>query len=139
MLRRDLVKLCIGALLYVIALAIAGLIALVLLLTLIVVAAGYRPAHGQTALSAADQAWLRSWVPVNCCVTNRCCFEVAPGTVIALGGPRWQVVASGQVVTQNGWSRDHRFWRCACDQIGGKWTVHPKANTRCLFPPRPMM
>ena len=46
--------------------------------------------------------------------------------------------ASGQVVQRTGWSKDSRFWRCACDQdTSGKWVVHDKAFTRCLFPPAP--
>jgi hypothetical protein len=43
-------------------------------------------------------------------------------------------------VQRTGWSHDHRFWRCACDQdvFTLKWVIHDKAFTRCIYPPRPM-
>src|SRR3972149_618239 len=61
--------------------------------------------------------YLRSWIAERCCVTNDCCFEVAPGTVEALPDGRFLVVASGQVIARTGWSPDEKFWRCACDNI----------------------
>lgn len=74
----------------------------------------------------------------NCCVTQNCCFKVDSKDMTALPDGFFRVVASGQVVARTGYSRDGHFWRCACDQINGKWTVHLKANTRCIFPPMQM-
>lgn len=80
--------------------------------------------------------WLLSWIPVQCCVTNDCCFEVKLSDLEPLDGDRWRIKASGQVVQRSGWSPDGRYWRCACDaQADYTWLVHPKANTRCLFVP----
>jgi hypothetical protein len=126
--------------LFVYALGYCGLLLAIFAVTaaLLFVAFAYSSGY---ALSQDNQQWLQSWIPTTCCVTNRCCFEVEPGTVESLGDSRWLIVASGQIVTQTGWSRDNRFWRCACDQDPNtrQWIVHAKANTRCLFPPRPMM
>jgi hypothetical protein len=77
------------------------------------------------------------WISASCCCTNNCCFEVAPGTVEAIGDDLYRVIASGQVLKRTGWSMDGRFMRCACDPIEGQWTVHPAAHTRCIFPPMP--
>jgi len=77
------------------------------------------------------------WIDFSCCCTNNCCFEVQPGTVEQIDEDHWRIVASGQVLKRTGWSKDGRFMRCACDSIDGKWTVHPAAFTRCIFPPMP--
>lgn len=88
-----------------------------------------------TPEEAADIA---KWIPTNCCWTNGCCRKVTDGALTPLGSSQYRIVASGQVVTRNGWSRDGNNWRCTCDQDGsGKWVVHLKANTRCLFPAAP--
>lgn len=87
-----------------------------------------------TPQEAAD---IRTWIPSNCCWTSGCCRKVGDGALTPLGGGQYRIVASGQVVTRNGWSRDGNNWRCTCDQIEGRWVVHLKANTRCLFPAAP--
>lgn len=79
--------------------------------------------------------WLLTWIASSCCVTNDCCFEIAERDVVDLGNNKLRIVASGQVVERKGFSPDGKFYRCACDQIDGKWVVHPTANTRCLFTP----
>lgn len=92
------------------------------------------------ALGAQDvNPWLRSWIPPQCCVTQDCCFEIAPGDVIQLPDDQWRIVASGQVLRRSGWSKDWRYWRCACDLREGRWTVHPTAYTYCIFVPPPAM
>jgi hypothetical protein len=79
--------------------------------------------------------WLLSWIAHECCVTNDCCFEILERDVIDLGGNQLRIVASGQVVQRRGHSPDGKYYRCACDNIAGKWVVHPAAHTRCLFTP----
>jgi hypothetical protein len=86
---------------------------------------------------AQDYPNCAGWIPHGCCCTASCCHEVEPGEVKHLGGDRWQIVPSGEVVTQKGWSRDGRFIRCACDPVEGRWLKHPAAKTHCLFPPIP--
>jgi hypothetical protein len=91
--------------------------------------------------SLEEWEWLKSWIPRRCCVSSGergCCFIVQPGTVRSLGDDRWQVIASGEVLPRTDWSPDGKFYRCACDMIDGKWTIHDKAHTRCIFPPRPL-
>lgn len=77
------------------------------------------------------------WISSSCCCTNDCCFVVEPGTVEAVDQDHYRIVASGQVIKRTGWSQNGRFMRCACDHIDGKWTIHPTAETRCIYPPMP--
>lgn len=97
------------------------------------------PASAQVQPSVEERERLRTWVPASCCVTSDalpagtgCCFEIAPTEVEALSGGRWRVKATGQVVSASP-SRDGRWWRCACDQVEGRWVVWRGADTRCLF------
>lgn len=89
------------------------------------------------ALAHPDNAWLRTWIPPHCCVTNDCCFDVRADAIEALGADQYRILASGQVIARTGFSPDGAIWRCACDFIDGAWRVHAKALTRCLFIPRP--
>lgn len=82
-----------------------------------------------------ETAWLRSWIPVRCCVTNNCCFAIQAADVEPLASDRWRIRATGQVLARTEWSPDGRWWRCACDWIEGKWVVYEQAHTRCIFPP----
>jgi hypothetical protein len=77
------------------------------------------------------------WISTSCCCSNGCCSEVEPGEVEHLGGDEYRIVPSGQTIRRTGWSQDGRFMRCSCDLIDGRWVKHPKAYTRCLFPPMP--
>lgn len=86
----------------------------------------------------AEAADIATWIPSSCCWSNRCCRKVGDSAFVPLANNQYRIVASGQVVTRNGWSRDGNNWRCTCDQDdSGKWVVHLKANTRCLFPAAP--
>lgn len=89
-------------------------------------------------LSRASDDNCRGFIAISCCCSNACCFPVEPGTVEHLGGDQYRVVASGQVVARTAWSPDGGFYRCACDFIDGRWTIHPTAYTRCIYPPMPM-
>jgi hypothetical protein len=97
-----------------------------------------------------DAAFYGAFAPTACCWTNKCCFEIGPDDVEDLGGgvavrDTWgqirtghgyRIKASGQVVLRTDFSPDGKFHRCACDPLGdGRWSIHPKANTRCLFVP----
>lgn len=93
------------------------------------------PAAAQTLPTAAENAELRKWIPASCCVTNNCCFKVEVRDMTPLPDGYYRVVASGQIIRRTEYSQDGNFWRCACDMIEGKWVVHPKAHTRCVFPP----
>lgn len=79
------------------------------------------------------------WISHSCCCTNDCCREVKPGEARQIDQDTYLIVASGQLIKRTGWSKDGRFMRCACDLIDGKWTRHPAAHTRCIYPPMPMM
>jgi hypothetical protein len=70
-----------------------------------------------------------------CCYTNRCCFRIDRSDVVDLGEDKYKIRATGQVIKRRKYSPDGEYYRCACDHIAGKWTVHPKANTRCLVVP----
>lgn len=94
--------------------------------------AGTRLANGHH--SDAHNVMLQ-WIPAQCCVTNDCCFEISERDVTALPNDMFRINASGQVVSRSGYSPDGRWYRCACDNMNGKWVVHPTANTRCLFVP----
>jgi hypothetical protein len=60
---------------------------------------------------------------------------VTPTDVVDLGEDKYKIRATGQVIKRRKYSPDGEYYRCACDHIAGKWTVHPKANTRCLVVP----
>lgn len=81
--------------------------------------------------------WLLTWIGSECCVTADCCFEVKSNDLHSLPNDYWRVVASGQIVLRKGYSPDGLYYRCACDYdtAVGKWVVHPKAHTRCVFVP----
>ena len=88
-----------------------------------------------TAAQPQDENdWLRKWIPVHCCVTNNCCFEIKSNEIQSLPDDKWKVLATGQVLARTNWSPDGRTWRCACDPVQGEWVVHKQANTRCIFP-----
>lgn len=77
---------------------------------------------------------IERWIPVSCCRTSGCCRKVHEGALIQLPNNQVRVVTTGQVLPRTGWSQDGQTWRCTCDFIEGQWVVHPKANTRCVFP-----
>ena len=99
--------------------------------------------HGQFGSKAHGQEYpnCSGWISHSCCCTNECCFEVEPGTVqnLDVNLNRFRIVATGQEIERTGWSKDGRFMRCACDHDAttGKWVKHPKAHTRCIYPPQP--
>jgi len=96
------------------------------------------PAKGQALASPSERAWLLTWIPAKCCVTNNCCYRSVNGEAKGLAGDRWLVAASGQILPRTAWSRDGSLWLCQCDQNGrGGWIVHPAAYARCVFPPAP--
>jgi hypothetical protein len=92
---------------------------------------------GSLAVASAqtDNSWLRQWIPIHCCVTNQCCWEITPKEVQSLDGDKWEVLATGQVLKRTNWSPDGKYYRCACDLVDGQWIRHLGANTRCIFPP----
>lgn len=93
------------------------------------------PGRAQEQPSPAENAWLRTWIHPSCCVTNNCCFRVAESELTPLPDERWRIHASGEVVRRTDYSQDGGYWRCACDNVEGKWVVHPRARTRCIFTP----
>ena len=95
--------------------------------------------HAQEIVKPTDDEvkWLRSWIPIHCCVTtgtHGCCFKIKETDAIPMPGDNWKIRATGQILARTNWSPDGRWWRCACDRIEGKWIVHLNANTRCIFP-----
>lgn len=89
---------------------------------------------GMIPPTAAEEADIAEWIPVQCCRSNNCCFKVPASALHPLSRDEYVVVASGQTVPRTGWSRDGQTWRCACDDTGKGWKVHLKADTRCIFP-----
>jgi hypothetical protein len=85
---------------------------------------------------AAEAEDIKTWIDPKCCRTNGCCRKVSPSALVGAPGDRfaYTVVATGQTLNRTDWSRDGQTWRCACDQINGKWVVHLLANTFCIFP-----
>lgn len=78
---------------------------------------------------------IATWIDRNCCWSNNCCRKVKPTALHPLSRDQYRVVATGQIVPRTDWSRDGNTWRCTCDQNEeGRWVVHLKANTRCIFP-----
>lgn len=98
--------------------------------------------HGVTVLliasgAKAEEDNCRGFIPSHCCCSNLCCFEIAATDLDMLPGMQARVRASGQVIKAE-WSRDGKYYRCACDQSeSGEWVKHPAAHTRCLFIPQP--
>lgn len=86
-----------------------------------------------TPEEAAD-IW--NWIPYACCRSNTCCRKVSEKDLTPYDRGKYLVNETGQVKDVLKWSRDGQVWRCACDWDNkkGKWIVHPKANTRCVFP-----
>lgn len=76
-------------------------------------------------------------ISTSCCCTNDCCREADPGEIVHVEGDTYRIAPSGQLIRRSGWSPDGRTIRCACDHIEGKWVVHPKALTRCIYLPMP--
>lgn len=78
-----------------------------------------------------EYADIQRWISSTCCWT-----KVKPSALTPLGDDEWRVEATGQIRKRTGWSQDGNTWRCTCDFMGspGRWVVHPKANTRCIFP-----
>lgn len=84
-----------------------------------------------TAEEAKD---IERWIPATCCRTSGCCRKVHESALTQLSSNQVRVVTTGQVIPRTGWSQDGQTWRCTCDLINGQWTVHERANTRCVFP-----
>jgi hypothetical protein len=109
---------------------VTGALALVALVTVTITAA-------QSADGYSD--FFENFLPKECCWTNRCCFRIDRSDVVDLGEDKFRVQATGQVVRRKAYSPDGEYYRCACDYEhrigGGKYVVHPKANTRCLAVP----
>ena len=83
-----------------------------------------------------EYADIQKWISASCCWTNNCCRKVKSSALTPLGKDEWRVEATQQVSKRTGWSQDGNTWRCTCDFMGtpGRWVVHNKANTRCIFP-----
>lgn len=81
--------------------------------------------------------WLKTWIPVTCCVTNDCCWEVAERELKPLPDDNYEVRSTGQVRKRTDWSPDGKHYRCACDFDAAEkqWIRHQGANTRCIFIP----
>lgn len=89
--------------------------------------------------TTAEAEEIKKWIPSVCCRTNNCCRKVRAETIAPAGGPGvrnlYRVEETGQEKVRLRWSQNSYTWRCACDFVHGKgWVVHPKANTRCIFP-----
>jgi hypothetical protein len=89
-----------------------------------------------TLIEPAPQEYadIQTWIPQTCCWTNNCCKKVHISAITPLSRDEYRINASGQTVKRKGWSQDGQTWRCTCDNIDGRWVVHLKADTRCLFP-----
>jgi len=92
-------------------------------------------AGGAIAEGYHSNPWLLTWIPVPCCVTNDCCWQISESEVRPVSGDQWEILATGQVQQRTGWSPDGKFYRCACDFAEGHWIKHQGAHTRCLFVP----
>lgn len=98
-----------------------------------------RPALSQEPLQGYhSNPGLLNWIPSTCCVTNDCCWEIAPEEVVLVGDNIYRIKSTGQEVKAQ-WSKDGRYYRCACDYDATeqRWNRHQGANTRCLFVPIP--
>jgi hypothetical protein len=120
---------------------ILAIIIFLLLLVLLVVTATYAADEEVDAVlvppTPEEYADIQKWISSTCCWTNNCCRKVKPSALTPLGDDHWRVEATGQISRRTGWSQDGNTWRCTCDYSGspiGRWIVHLKANTRCIFP-----
>lgn len=79
---------------------------------------------------------LLDWIPATCCVTNDCCWEISSSEIRELPDQKAEVKSTGQVRPYM-FSKDDKFYRCACDydEETKQWIKHQGANTRCLFVP----
>lgn len=82
---------------------------------------------------------IKKWIPGICCRTNNCCRKVPADSMVPTGGSDtknlYEITETGQIKSRLRWSQNGYTWRCACDYVNGRgWVVHPKANTRCIFP-----
>jgi hypothetical protein len=86
--------------------------------------------------TAAEAEQIKKWIPVSCCRSNNCCRKVREDALIPQGNDTYMVTDTGQLKKRHSWGQDGQTWRCACDwdPKKNKWIVHPKANTRCVFP-----
>lgn len=80
-----------------------------------------------------EYADIQKWIPISCCWSSGCCRKVHESALVGLPKNQVRIVATGQVIPRTGWSQDKNTWRCTCDQKDGRWVVHEKANTRCVF------
>jgi hypothetical protein len=92
-------------------------------------------AGAQEPAQQKDNAWMRSWIPVSCCVTNDCCYKIDAKEVQPVGEDKWQVKQTGQVVKRTDWSPDGQYYRCACSLKDGQYVQDRSAHTYCIFPP----
>jgi hypothetical protein len=76
-------------------------------------------------------------ITTSCCCTNDCCREAEENEFAHVRDGLYRSNVTGQLIYRTGWSPDGRTIKCACDQINGVWTKHPRANVRCLFMPMP--
>lgn len=79
---------------------------------------------------------LKTFIDLNCCYTNNCCFPISAKDVTDLGNGKYIINITGQEIIRKGYSPDGQYWRCACEHINGNWTVFKEAFTRCLYTPR---
>lgn len=88
---------------------------------------------------------IKQWISAHCCVTNNCCYKIAPSEVRPLPNDEWLINATGQTIKRTDWSRDGNYWRCSCKcaQVGSngfcdKWAKPRRddENTRCLYVPQ---
>lgn len=101
-------------------------------------------------ITKADQAYMLSFIPTSCCVSNECCWEITEKDVTGLPSGDYIINATGQRMSSTKGmegntvgalkiSPDQKFYRCACDcQLEDNdciWIKHDKANSRCLFIP----
>lgn len=79
---------------------------------------------------------LLDWIPATCCVTNDCCWEISESEIKELPNQEAEVKSTGQVIPFK-FSKDDKFYRCACDYNDEQkqWIRHQGANTRCIFVP----
>ena len=92
------------------------------------------PIHESAFPTPGEAKDIERWIPIQCCRSARCCFKINAADLTPISKDKWIVNATQQVRDRTDWSQDGKVWRCACDMIDGKWTVHLMANTRCVFP-----
>lgn len=101
---------------------------------IVILLLAYKAARGQDYPNCTE---FGGNIPHICCCTNNCCEEARAGEFQHIGDDLYRSTETGQSIKRTGWSADGRFVKCACDLVNGKWTKHPKANVRCIFPPMP--